>query len=89
MLPIVSTLMPIVTDVIGRFLPENPHKNLQPKIFTKNLRWEKSSQKIPTENPNTKIFKKIPNSDIAMFPKISTQKSSQNVLFKWGRQDWC
>ena len=26
MLPIISTLMPIVTDVIGRFLPEDPQK---------------------------------------------------------------
>ena len=29
MLPIVSTLMPIVTDVIGRFLPENPQKRAE------------------------------------------------------------
>ena len=29
MLPIISTLMPIVTDVIGRFLPENPQKRAE------------------------------------------------------------
>lgn len=29
MLPIISTLMPIVTDVIGRFLPEDPQKRAE------------------------------------------------------------
>ena len=29
MLPIVSTLMPIVTGVIGQFLPENPQKRAE------------------------------------------------------------
>jgi hypothetical protein len=29
MLPIISTLMPIVTDVVGRFLPENPQKRAE------------------------------------------------------------
>ena len=28
-LPIISALMPIVTDVIGRFLPENPQKRAE------------------------------------------------------------